>query len=118
MRLERKKPRQLAWPGLFLFGKLLATTRRKSSAATIRVLKGGKLCYLASLLVGHFNNPQDNTVLYGQMPNGIIQHYANQYDFLVASNFLAGHEPRNMTLIYRGAARITANESGVQHTYC
>jgi muramoyltetrapeptide carboxypeptidase len=77
----------------------------------------GKLRHLAGLLVGHFTNPQDNTVPYGQTPNEIIQHYANKYDFPVAHNFPVGHEPQNMALICGREARITVSESGTLVEY-
>jgi muramoyltetrapeptide carboxypeptidase len=77
----------------------------------------GKLRHLAGLLVGHFTNPQDNTVPYGQTPNEIIQHYANKYNFPVAHNFPVGHEPQNMALICGREARLTVHEAGAQLTY-
>ena len=77
----------------------------------------GKLRHLAGLLVGHFTNPQDNTVPYGQTPNEIIQHYANKYDFPVAHNFPVGHEAQNMALICGREARMTVNDSGALVEY-
>ena len=77
----------------------------------------GKLRNLAGLLVGHFTNPQDNTVPYGQTPNEIIQHYANKYSFPVAHNFPVGHEPQNMALICGREARMTVNELGALVEY-
>ncbi|WP_022821996.1 S66 peptidase family protein [Hymenobacter norwichensis] len=77
----------------------------------------GKLRHLAGLLVGHFSNPQDNTVPYGQTPNEIIQHYASKYDFPVAHNFPVGHEPQNMALICGREARLTVNEQGAWLSY-
>ncbi|WP_375433925.1 LD-carboxypeptidase [uncultured Hymenobacter sp.] len=77
----------------------------------------GKLRHLAGLLVGHFTDPQDNTVPYGQTPNEIIQHYANKYAFPVAHNFPVGHEPQNMALICGRAARMTVSEAGTQVEY-
>ncbi|MDF7812988.1 LD-carboxypeptidase [Hymenobacter sp. YC55] len=77
----------------------------------------GKLRHLAGLLVGHFTNPQDNTVPYGQTPNEIIQHYASKYDFPVAYNFPVGHEAQNMALICGREARMTVNETGARVEY-
>ena len=77
----------------------------------------GKLRHLAGLLVGHFTNPQDNTVPYGQTPNEIIQFYANKYDFPVAHNFPVGHEPQNMALICGREARMTVDDSGARVEY-
>ncbi|WBO84611.1 S66 peptidase family protein [Hymenobacter yonginensis] len=77
----------------------------------------GKLQHLAGLLVGHFTNPQDNTIPYGQTPNEIIQHYADKYDFPVAHGFPVGHEPRNMALICGRPARLTVDATGSRLEY-
>jgi muramoyltetrapeptide carboxypeptidase len=77
----------------------------------------GKLQHLAGLLVGHFTNPQDNTIPYGQTPNEIIQHYADKYGFPVAHGFPVGHEPRNMALICGRPASITVDAAGSRLEY-
>ncbi|MBC6700541.1 S66 peptidase family protein [Hymenobacter puniceus] len=77
----------------------------------------GKLRDLAGLIVGHFTNPQDNTIPYGQTPNEIIQHYATKYDFPVAHNFPVGHEPHNMALICGRPARLTVDAAGSRLAY-
>jgi muramoyltetrapeptide carboxypeptidase len=77
----------------------------------------GKLQNLAGLLVGHFTNPQDNTVPYGQTPNEIIDHYAGKYGFPVAHGFPLGHEPQNMALICGRKARLVVDETGARLTY-
>ncbi|AII51487.1 LD-carboxypeptidase [Hymenobacter sp. APR13] len=77
----------------------------------------GKLQHLAGLLVGHFTNPQDNTIPYGQTPNEIIQHYAAKYGFPVAHGFPVGHEPRNMALICGRPARLTVDAAGSRLEY-
>lgn len=71
----------------------------------------GKLRHLAGLLVGHFTNPQDNAVPYGQTPNEIIRHYAGKYGFPMAHGFPIGHEPQNMALIVGRSARLTVDEA-------
>ncbi|GAB2771625.1 muramoyltetrapeptide carboxypeptidase [Hymenobacter luteus] len=77
----------------------------------------GKLRHLAGLLVGHFTNPQDNAVPYGQTPNEIIQHYAGKYGFPVAHGFPIGHEPQNIALIVGRQARLTVDEAGARLEY-
>ncbi|MBD2713944.1 LD-carboxypeptidase [Microvirga sp. STR05] len=76
-----------------------------------------KLRDLAGLIVGHFTNPQDNTVPYGQTPNEIIQHYADKYRFPVAHGFPVGHEPQNMALVCGRKARLTISQDGTQLEY-
>ncbi|WBA41625.1 S66 peptidase family protein [Hymenobacter canadensis] len=77
----------------------------------------GKLQNLSGLLVGHFTNPQDNTIPYGQTPNEIIQHYAAKHDFPVAHGFPVGHEPQNMALICGRPARLTVDAAGARLAY-
>jgi muramoyltetrapeptide carboxypeptidase len=77
----------------------------------------GKLQHLAGLLVGHFSNPQDNTVPYGQTPNEIIDHYASKYGFPIAHGFPVGHEPQNMALICGREARLTVDEASARLEY-
>ncbi|UOQ78625.1 LD-carboxypeptidase [Hymenobacter sp. 5516J-16] len=77
----------------------------------------GKLQHLAGLLVGHFTNPQDNAVPYGQTPNEIIQHYAGKYGFPIAHGFPVGHEPQNVALICGRPARLTVEAAGARLEY-
>jgi len=83
----------------------------------VHLERTGKLRHLAGLLVGHFSNPQDNTVPYGQTPNEIIQHYAAKYNFPVAHNFPVGHEPHNMALICGREARLVVDTAGARLDY-
>lgn len=77
----------------------------------------GKLAGLAGLLVGHFSNPQDNLVPFGQTPYEIIATYAGRYNFPVAYGFPVGHEPENMALICGRRARMTVDEGGARVEY-
>ncbi|WP_426493300.1 S66 peptidase family protein [Hymenobacter sp. 102] len=77
----------------------------------------GKLAPLAGLVVGHFTNPQDNAVPYGQTPQEIIDHYASRYNFPVAYDFPVGHEPQNQALIVGRPARLTVAAAGSRLEY-
>ncbi|OWP64958.1 LD-carboxypeptidase [Hymenobacter amundsenii] len=74
----------------------------------------GKLAGLAGLVVGHFTNPQDNTVPFGLTPGEIINHYAAKYSFPVAHGFPVGHEPQNMALVVGQQMRLTVDETGAR----
>ncbi|MBT9393320.1 LD-carboxypeptidase [Hymenobacter sp. NST-14] len=74
----------------------------------------GKLAGLAGLVVGHFTNPQDNTVPFGLTPGEIIHHYAARYNFPVAHGFPVGHEPRNLALVVGQPVRLTVDAAGVR----
>ncbi|WP_345073994.1 LD-carboxypeptidase [Hymenobacter fastidiosus] len=77
----------------------------------------GKLRDLAGLLVGHFTDPHDNAVPFGQTAYEIIDTYARRYDFPVAYNFPVGHEPRNMALICGRSARMVVTADGTRLDY-
>ncbi|SNC75841.1 muramoyltetrapeptide carboxypeptidase [Hymenobacter gelipurpurascens] len=83
----------------------------------VHLERTSKLQHLAGLLVGHFTNPQDNTIPYGQTPNEIIDHYAGKYGFPIAHHFPVGHEPQNMALICGREARLVVEETGAHLTY-
>ncbi|SHJ70456.1 muramoyltetrapeptide carboxypeptidase [Hymenobacter daecheongensis DSM 21074] len=77
----------------------------------------GKLRDLAGLLVGHFTDPQDNAIPFGQTSYEIIDTYARKYGFPVAYGFPVGHEPQNMALICGRAARMVVDAEGVRLEY-
>ncbi|OUJ70158.1 S66 peptidase family protein [Hymenobacter crusticola] len=77
----------------------------------------GKLQNLAGLLVGHFTDPHDNSVPFGQTPYEIIQTYAGKYNFPVAYGFPVGHEPQNMALVCGRTAQMIVDAAGVRVAY-
>ena len=77
----------------------------------------GKLRDLAGLLVGHFTDPHDNTVPFGQTPYEIIQTYASKYSFPVAYGFPVGHEPQNMALVCGRMAQMVVGAAGARVEY-
>ncbi|KUG08238.1 S66 peptidase family protein [Solirubrum puertoriconensis] len=79
--------------------------------------RSGKLRDLAGLVVGHFTNPQDNAIPFGQTSYEIIDTYARKYQFPVAYNFPVGHEPENMALICGRRARLVVTEAGTRLEY-
>ncbi|MCB2406924.1 S66 peptidase family protein [Hymenobacter lucidus] len=77
----------------------------------------GKLRNLAGLLVGHFTDPQDNAIPFGQTSYEIIASYAAKYQFPVAYGFPVGHEPRNMALICGRNAQFSVTAAGTELSY-
>ncbi|UYZ62764.1 S66 peptidase family protein [Hymenobacter weizhouensis] len=77
----------------------------------------GKLAGLAGLLVGHFTNPQDNAVPYGQTPHEIIMERVAKYNFPVAHGFPIGHEAENRALVVGRPARLVVGANGAQLEY-
>lgn len=83
----------------------------------VHLNRTGKLRDLAGLLVGHFSNPHDNAVPFGQNCYQIIATYADKYSFPVAYDFPVGHEPQNMALICGRRAQLEVTEAGTQLRY-
>ncbi|KAA9325559.1 LD-carboxypeptidase [Hymenobacter busanensis] len=79
--------------------------------------RSGKLRDLAGLIVGHFTNPQDNAVPFGQTSYEIIDTYARKYRFPVCYGFPVGHEPTNMALICGRRARLEVDAAGSRLSY-
>lgn len=77
----------------------------------------GKLQDLAGLIVGHFTDPHDNTIPFGQTPYEIIQTYASKYSFPVAYGFPVGHEPHNMALVCGRMAQLVVAPEGTSLVY-
>ncbi|WP_324675296.1 LD-carboxypeptidase [Hymenobacter sp. GOD-10R] len=77
----------------------------------------GKLQNLAGLIVGHFTDPHDNTIPFGQTSYEIIQTYASKYKFPVAYGFPVGHEPQNMALVCGRMAQLTVGAAGTNLAY-
>ncbi|QDA60628.1 LD-carboxypeptidase [Hymenobacter jejuensis] len=83
----------------------------------VHLERTGKLRQLAGLIVGHFTNPQDNAVPFGQTPYEIIDTYARKYNFPVAYGFPVGHEPHNLALICGRRTRLTVSQAGTKVEY-
>lgn len=79
--------------------------------------RSGKLRDLAGLIVGHFTNPQDNAIPFGQSCYEIIDQYARKYQFPVAYGFPVGHEPANLALICGRRARLVVGADATQLHY-
>ncbi|OON66715.1 LD-carboxypeptidase [Hymenobacter sp. CRA2] len=79
--------------------------------------RAGKLRDLAGLIVGHFTNPQDNAIPFGQTSYEIIDAYAGKYQFPVAYGFPVGHEPANLALICGRRAELVVNDAGTSLRY-
>ena len=61
--------------------------------------RSGKLDQLAGLVVGDFNDMQDNTDPFGKTAYEIIADAVAEYDYPVCFGFPAGHQKENRTLI-------------------
>lgn len=60
----------------------------------------GKLSGLAGLVVGNFTDMKDNEAPFGKNIHEIISEVAGEYDYPVCYGFPAGHDTRNLALIF------------------
>ncbi|MCB2376325.1 LD-carboxypeptidase [Hymenobacter sp. BT635] len=103
--------------GRILFLEDIAEYLMSIDRMMVHLDRTGKLRNLAGLVVGHFTDPQDNAVPFGQTPYEIIAAYADKYQFPVAYGFPVGHEPQNMALICGRSARLSVTATGTGLTY-
>ncbi|GGE98710.1 S66 peptidase family protein [Hymenobacter cavernae] len=104
-------------PGRILFLEDIDEYLYNIDRMMVHLDRTGKLQNLAGLLVGHFTDPHDNTISFGQTPYEIIQTYASKYSFPVAYGFPVGHEPQNMALVCGRMAQMVVDAEGVRVAY-
>lgn len=103
--------------GRILFVEDVAEYLMSVDRMLVHLDRTGKLRDLAGLLVGHFTNPQDNAIPFGQTSYEIIDAYARKYNFPVAYGFPVGHEPQNLALICGRPARMIVDAQGTRVEY-
>jgi muramoyltetrapeptide carboxypeptidase len=66
----------------------------------LQLKRAGKLQNLAGLLVGSFTKMRDNEIAFGKTFEQIICEHCETYDFPIAFNFPAGHDERNVAMMF------------------
>ena len=66
----------------------------------LQLKRAGKLQNLAGLLVGSFTKMRDNEIPFGKTFEQIIREHCETYDFPIAFNFPAGHDERNVAMMF------------------
>lgn len=72
---------------------------------------GGKLSGLAGLIVGSFTGMKDSDTPFGKTVEEIIASAVDEYNFPVAFNFPAGHQPDNYALKIGDVVKIEVTET-------
>jgi muramoyltetrapeptide carboxypeptidase len=62
--------------------------------------RNGKLSNLAGLVIGGMNDMRDNTIPFGKTAHEIIAEHVAEYKYPVAFGFPAGHEKKNLALVF------------------
>lgn len=74
--------------------------------------RNGKLSKLAGLIVGGMNDMKDNTIPFGKTAEEIIFEHTAEYNYPVAMGFAAGHERKNLALMFGHPYRLEVTEKG------
>ena len=81
----------------------------------MRMLKrSGKLAKLKGLIVGAFNEIEEEQVPFGQTPEALIYDLVKEYDYPVCFNFPAGHIDDNKALIVGKQVQLIVSENQVK----
>lgn len=78
----------------------------------LNLKRSGQLAGLSALLVGQFNDLQDNTPPFGQTYQQIIMDKVKEYGYPVCFNFPCGHEDINYTLTLGAVHRLSVTVEG------
>lgn len=108
----------LDWSGAILFLEDLDEYLYHIDRMLGHLARTGRLARLAGLVVGHFSLMRDNQVPFGHTAYEIIAHHVAAYDFPVAFQFPAGHEPLNTAFRHGAPVELSvAAEADSQLSY-
>jgi muramoyltetrapeptide carboxypeptidase len=62
--------------------------------------RAGRLENLAALVIGDMSDMKDNTIPFGKSAYEIIADTVKNYDYPVIFGAPAGHEPKNLSLVF------------------
>jgi muramoyltetrapeptide carboxypeptidase len=80
----------------------------------MRMLKrSGKLAKLKGLIIGAFNEIQDEKIPFGQSPEEIVMDIVKEYEYPVCFNFPTGHIDDNRAMVVGGTVGIDVAEQHV-----
>lgn len=77
----------------------------------------GKLDKLAGVLIGDFTNVKDSSGYFSRSLNELISEYFQHVKGPIVFGFPAGHERRNMPLLFHAKAKLEATTSSVKIEY-
>jgi muramoyltetrapeptide carboxypeptidase len=84
----------------------------------LRMLKrAGKLAHLKGLIVGAFNEIEEEKISFGQTADEVIWDIVKGYDYPVCFNFPTGHIDNNLSMILGAEVALKVETSNVQFKY-
>lgn len=73
--------------------------------------RSGKLKNLAGIVIGGMSDMRDNTIPFGKTAGETIAAYVSEYDYPVAFGFAAGHEKKNLAMVFGVACSLSVTEA-------
>ncbi len=79
----------------------------------ISLKRAGKLSHLAGLVVGGMTDMKDNQTPFGKTAEEIISDAVKEFDYPVCFGFPAGHQTKNLALIFGRKARLSVGQNTI-----
>lgn len=76
--------------------------------------RNGKLEALNGLIIGQMSDMKDNAIPFGKSAEEIIAEHVSKYKYPVCFEYPAGHEKRNLPMVFGADSRLQVNENGVR----
>jgi len=84
----------------------------------LRMLKrAGKLRNLNGLIIGAFNEIEEEKISFGQTADEVIWEVVKDYDYPVCFNFPMGHIENNLSMVLGAEVELTVEKNNVQFKY-
>jgi len=84
----------------------------------IRMLKrAGKLAKLKGLIIGAFNEIEEEQIPFGQTADEVIWELVKEYDYPVCFNFPTGHIENNLTMVVGADVELKVENNNVEFKY-
>lgn len=84
----------------------------------LRMLKrAGKLDHLKGLIIGAFNEIEEEKISFGQTADEVIWEIVKDYDFPVCFNFPTGHIENNLSMVLGADVALNVETNNVQFKY-
>lgn len=92
-------PSDIDYDGKILFLEDVGEYFYNVDRVLVHMRRMGRLRNLAGLVVGQFNEMEDNQVPFGKTVNEIVLEHCAGYDYPICFDFPIGHVPRNLAMI-------------------
>jgi len=99
--------------GKILFIEDISEYRYNIDRMLWQLLRSGKLDHLAGLIVGSFNDTQDNEIPFGKTEQEIVNEKVKRFKYPVCYDFPLGHQSKNLAIKIGCTYQLQVNDSEV-----